>query len=115
MGYLVKHMTRAPKRSLIEVFSHILTIASEKGGVNKTRIVYRANLNFVRAEEYLQLLIELGFLDYMQEGRFLTTQKGLQFLSKYKDVLELFGEPSAEVYMGPNGEKVKRLIVSETQ
>jgi predicted transcriptional regulator len=107
-------MTRAPKRSLIEVFSHILTIASEKGGVNKTRIVYRANLNFVRAEEYLQLLIELGFLDYLQEGRFMTTEKGCQFLVKYKDVLELFGKPSADVYMGPNGEKVKRLIVSET-
>lgn len=107
-------MTRAPKRSLIEVFSHILTIASEKGGVNKTRIVYRANLNFVRAEEYLQLLIELGFLDYMQEGRFLTTGKGHQFLVKYKDVLELFGEPSADTYLGPGGEKVKRLIVTET-
>lgn len=106
-------MARAPKRSLIEVFSHILTIANEKGGVNKTRIVYRANLNFVRAEEYLQLLIELGFMDYMQEGRFVTTDKGRQFLAKYKDVLELFGEPSAEAYMGPSGERVRRLIVTE--
>jgi predicted transcriptional regulator len=106
-------MTRAPKRSLIEVFSHILTIASEKGGVNKTRIVYKANLNFVRAEEYLQLLIELGFLDYMQEGRFATTDKGSQFLVKYKDVLELFGESGSEAMMGPSGEKVKRLIVTE--
>lgn len=115
MGYLVKHMTRAPKRSLIEVFSHILTIANEKGGVNKTKIVYRANLNFVRAEEYLQLLIELGFLDYMQEGRFITTDKGSQFLVKYKDVLDLFGEPAAGALTGPDVERVKRLIVTETQ
>jgi len=107
-------LTRAPKRSLIEVFSHILTITSEKGGANKTRIVYRANLNFVRAEEYLQLLIELGFMDYIQEGRFQTTAKGQQFLTKYKDVLELFSEPGSEGLRGASGEKFKRLIVTET-
>jgi hypothetical protein len=28
-------------------------------------------------------------------------------------VLELFGELGADVYMGPSGEKVKRLIVTE--
>jgi len=48
------------RRSRVEVIVDILTEALE--GANKTRIMYRANLNFVRFNCYLSELVENGLL-----------------------------------------------------
>jgi predicted transcriptional regulator len=53
-------------------------------GVNKTRIVYSANLNFPRLNRYLRVLLGLGFL--VKEVRaggsvfYRTTPAGVHFL-----------------------------------
>ena len=44
------------RRSRTQVIIDILTEASE--GVNKTRIMYRANLNFFRFKRYLSELLD---------------------------------------------------------
>jgi predicted transcriptional regulator len=49
------------RRSRAKVIVDILTEAS--GGANKTRIMYRANLNLLRFNRYLSELLEKGLLE----------------------------------------------------
>jgi len=69
----------------------ILSIA--RNGATKTRIVYRANLNFERATRYITYLIEKGLLERQTHGSestmYKTTNKGIQFLKDIKRILEL--------------------------
>ena len=51
---------RLSRRSRIQVIIDILTEASE--GANKTRIMYRANLNFLRFKRYLSELLDKGLI-----------------------------------------------------
>lgn len=78
------------KRAIFDVLSDILKAADKSDGVRKTTIVYQANLNFAKAEEYIGMLLEQGFIMNCNGTRNLyqTTEKGRQFLSKYKDLLE---------------------------
>ncbi len=48
------------RRSRTEVIIDILTEA--RHGANKTRIMYRANLNFLRCNRYLSEMLENGLL-----------------------------------------------------
>ena len=48
------------RRSRTQVIIDILTEASE--GANKTRIMYRANLNFLRFKRYLSELLGKGLI-----------------------------------------------------
>ena len=72
------------KRTKVEIMIEILRIAAH--GVNKTRIVYDANLNFRVADRYIDELKELGYLRSQdREGRkiYITTSEGLKFLEKF--------------------------------
>jgi predicted transcriptional regulator len=72
------------KRTKIEIMVEILKIATH--GVNKTRIVYDANLNFRVADRYIDELKKLGYLkSQSREGRkiYMTTSEGLKFLEKF--------------------------------
>ena len=48
------------RRSRTQVIIDILAEASE--GANKTRIMYRANLNFLRFKRYLSELLDKGLI-----------------------------------------------------
>lgn len=52
---------RGRRRSRTEVVADILSEAL--GGVNKTRLMYRCNLNFVRFSRYLQELLDAGLVE----------------------------------------------------
>ena len=61
------------------------------GGVNKTGIVYGANLNFNMAERYLPLLINRGLLARLNGERgdvYRITDQGREILKNYKRVRE---------------------------
>ena len=49
------------RRSQLEIMCDILETCRE--GVNKTKIVYNANLNFTRLNKYLSTLLSLGFVE----------------------------------------------------
>ena len=70
------------RRDKLEVMADILEVAL--GGANKTRIMYRANLNFLRANRYLSELlgIKLVVLERDSDGMALyrTTDEGRVFL-----------------------------------
>ncbi len=75
------------KRSDIDIMANILSEANK--GTKKTRIMYRCNLSHRQLQLYLQLLLDMGFLesDSKKEGaklnHFRTTSKGIEFLDAY--------------------------------
>ncbi|MBM3291409.1 transcriptional regulator [Candidatus Bathyarchaeota archaeon] len=73
------------RRTSLDVYVDILEAA--ESGANKTRLVYRANLNFEIIKRYLKTLMENGLLEEKVEGRFFTTKKGSQFVEQYKDLV----------------------------
>jgi len=71
-----------PRRNDLDICAEILQLSQR--GANKTRIVYGANLNFKIVEKYLSRLIANGLLKASPNKRFLTTEKGLQFLEQFQ-------------------------------
>ena len=70
------------RRSRLEVIADIL--AEALNGANKTRIMYRANLNFLRFDRYLSDLLdkELIVRKNTSDGRVIyrTTDRGKRFV-----------------------------------
>jgi len=85
-------LRRGPKkkpRDLVDIYADILRAAS--GGISKTRLVSRANLNFPRLEKYLDILVEEGLLE-VKDGpspTYSTSEKGLKFLERYEELKSL--------------------------
>jgi len=83
------------RRSRTEVIMDILAEASQ--GANKTRIMYRANLNFLRFERYFSELLDKGLIAEVSNptsGKVIyeTTEDGktlLQVLKKAKRFISL--------------------------
>ena len=75
------------RRTSLDVYVDILEAAER--GAKKTRLVYRANLNFEIIKKYIASLLDSGLLIINEEdGMYYTTEKGLRFASKYKDLME---------------------------
>jgi len=87
-AYLVVALARG-RRGRVEIMMDILDEALS--GVNKTGIVYGANMNFNMAERYLPLLISRGLLvksDGAQGDVYKITARGREVLKNYKRVRE---------------------------
>lgn len=76
------------RRNNLDICADILRVA--RGGVNKTRIVYQANLNFNIIKDYLRRLIDRGLLQ-TSENIFITTPKGVDFIERYTAILRANG------------------------
>lgn len=74
------------RRSRLEIIIDILEAGKE--GINKTSIVYKANLNFKLAREYLDLLQEQGLIEN-RLNIYITTVDGKCFLDKAKSVSKI--------------------------
>lgn len=74
---------RNDMRGRLDIIIDILEIAKKE--VNKTKIVYGANLNFQLTEKYLVFLVEKGFMDNRQD-KYITTDKGKMILEKAKEI-----------------------------
>jgi predicted transcriptional regulator len=75
------------RRGKIEIMVDILSSARE--GARKTEIVYKANLNFNRAERYIPYLEERGLMEN-SDSFYTTTEQGNGFLHEYQMMKELF-------------------------
>jgi len=75
----------------LEVVADILTEALY--GANKTRIMYRANLNFLRFHRYFSELLDKGLMvrENGSDGRvvYRTTDKGRRFLKIISNAEEI--------------------------
>ncbi|MDH5770754.1 MAG: winged helix-turn-helix domain-containing protein [Candidatus Bathyarchaeota archaeon] len=79
------------RRSRLKVAADIL--AEALNGANKTRIMYRANLNFLRFDRYFSELMDKGLIveENTSDGRatYRTTDKGKRFLKIISDAEEI--------------------------
>lgn len=74
------------RRSRAGVILNILNEALK--GVNKTRLMYRCNLNFARFNHYLQDLLDAGLIERIEDetsnpavSLYKTTEKGKELLT----------------------------------
>lgn len=80
------------RRTNLMVAQDILIEALE--GSNKTRLVYRCNLNFRIVKKWLSRLISKGFLEFNPNPTktWKTTEKGLRFIEAMNRVLPIWDE-----------------------
>ena len=85
--------TSSKRRDKINIIAEITDIA--KNGALKTQIMYKANLSFAQLTEYLILLKKIKILEKSnQNGKevYTATQKGLEFLQKQQEIMQLLNE-----------------------
>ena len=70
-------------RSRIDIIIDILDVA--RSGANKTKIVYKTNLNFKLADKYLDLLQKRGLVENKLE-KYITTEKGKILLERAREI-----------------------------
>jgi predicted transcriptional regulator len=80
------------RRDRLHIIAEILTIT--KDGSLKTQIMYKANLSFAQLNEYLTFLEKIELISLNKENNktvYKTTEKGHNYLEKYKDISEILG------------------------
>ena len=75
------------RRHKIEIFAEILHLT--KNGSRKNMLVFETNSNFKQIRRYIHILIERGFVEFVN-GYFFTTAKGFEFLEKYEELMAVF-------------------------
>lgn len=76
------------RRGKIEIIADILKIV-KRNKLTKTAIVYNANLNFKRANQYLSMLLSMGLVD-IADGTYSITDLGKEYLNKIIELDSLF-------------------------
>ncbi|OYT50725.1 hypothetical protein B6U66_05105 [Candidatus Bathyarchaeota archaeon ex4484_135] len=80
------------RRHRLEVIACILREAMN--GATKTRLVYRANLNFKLLARYLEFLMSRSLIEVKKIGSmsyYQTTAKGRLWLTLYERMLDILG------------------------
>jgi len=72
------------RRSSADICADILSIALN--GAKKSHIVYKANLNFRIVKGYINTLVSGGLLA-PEDDRYYSTEKGEEFLKRYRALL----------------------------
>lgn len=73
-------------RSKEAILRDLLSAATEK--VNKTTIMYRANLSYSQMVEHLTYLIEREMI-IKQDGQYVASEKGRAYVNAYQRMLEI--------------------------
>ena len=93
-------MLHGKRRNAMEIVVNILEEA--RGGINKTRLVYRTNLNFLLIQRYIDYLTTKGLMEVRNNPSptYATTEKGLALLEEFGKIKELVG---VETIATPDG------------
>jgi len=76
------------KRNNLEIMAEILRLC--KAPKSKTQVMYGANLSWRMLHKYLSELKDRGFLEVRSSRtRYLTTQKGREFVKRWTELAEL--------------------------
>ena len=80
------------KRNRLEVIRDILEVVRARSGkIKPTHILYKSNLSHQMMEEYLEELIEKGFIvkHSGEKGKtYSITEKGLKYLNQYRMIAD---------------------------
>lgn len=80
-------------RSRLDIIAMILESAQERK-TKQIKIAFRAYLNYDQLKEYLPFLLENGLISYeVNERSYITTKKGNEFLTKYKQLRDMIDIP----------------------
>jgi len=82
-------------RKRLEIIADILAVV--KGEAKKTRIMYQANLSYKLLTVYLKFVREAGLVSAQGKGNYVLTQKGHEFLEKYKQYSQRFEQLEMEL------------------
>jgi len=91
-------LKKIAKRGTIEIFYEILSACREP--VNKTRIIYHCNLNFIMFQKYLEVLIASGLIDISNNKTkelYLMTEKGKNFIEYYRRLMGLIIDKQTKI------------------
>ena len=80
------------KRTYLEIIEDILkVIGSRNGKAKPTHILYKSNLSYQMMREYLDRLIEKGFVIQKSDNgkTYFLTNKGYKFIQEYKAVRDI--------------------------
>lgn len=92
-------------RKRLEIIADILSVV--KDGARKTRIMYQANLSYKLLTVYLRFVREAGLVSTRSGRSYVLTQKGHEFLEKYKQ----FSQRSEQLEMALKNIKKERGIL----
>lgn len=76
------------RRDKLEIMVDILKVLKESE-VTKTRVVYSANLNFKRADQYLDAMMQMGLVE-KPSNKYIITETGnnyLKMMSKVNSII----------------------------
>ena len=80
------------KRDKLQIIYDILSVIKEKNGkIKPTNILYKSNLSNQMFQEYMNELMQKGFILEKEEKSSKTyslTQKGFDYLGKYRMIVE---------------------------
>ncbi len=83
----------AKKRTKLEILEAVLNVVYQNRKIKPTHLLYKANLSYVKMNEYLEFLISNGFI--LESGKeYEITEKGIKKLTelkKFKEFSESFG------------------------
>lgn len=86
--FLVKFMYKRTIRSSVQITAEILSLC--KHPQSKTHVMYKTNLSWECCKKYLIQLQSHGFLEIPdRQTTYATTQKGLEFIEKWREVTQL--------------------------
>ena len=76
------------QRNNLEIMAEILSLCKKPR--IKTNVMYGTNLSFRMLQKYLSQLQASGHLEVHHSAtKYVTTQKGLRFLEKWRELVEL--------------------------
>ncbi len=85
---------RKNNRGRIQIIGDILELATS--GIKKTHIMYRGNLSYEQAHQYLAEMIEKSLVDIQVSSAgtmYRTTERGREFLAYYGKLSEFLEDP----------------------
>jgi predicted transcriptional regulator len=88
--FVEEHIIHKMKRkNRMETICTILNLSTD--GIKKSRINYRARLNRLKLDNYLDVLVSLRLLEKKIDS-YKTTRRGLKFTKRYREIQALMKE-----------------------
>ncbi len=84
-------MLSGKRRNAMEIAVSVLEEA--RNGINKTRLVYRTNLNFLLIQRYVDFLVQKNMMEIINDPTpiYKTTQKGISLLDEFSKIKNILG------------------------
>ena len=87
MRYRYKYKRNS--RKLIDIFGDILKVLESEGPTKKTRLVFRAYLDYPNCNIHIEYLVQAGLVIFGKDSKYHITAKGKRFVQLYRNMTNL--------------------------